>query len=243
MNIGTKIATVLREACPTLTQLKDDYFIIGSAALNLYGIEIETSDIDIIVSDRDAIYLQTAWADKVKHNHVTQNDHLFRSNLTRFDFGLLDIETIGELEVNKNGTWMPLHVQECRTLNLDGMQIKLPTIEELTRIFYLFGREKDLAKIKQIEEHFTSYFLSFGEGTTRIELMHIPGIMESNIAGNLKGLTHLAISIGSKEAVDALTERLRADGYQVASEPRTSGDGYYESAVLDPEGNYIEITV
>jgi lactoylglutathione lyase len=43
--------------------------------------------------------------------------------------------------------------------------------------------------------------------------------------------------------VDTLTERLRADGYRVVGEPRTTGDGYYESVVLDLDGNRIEITV
>lgn len=56
-----------------------------------------------------------------------------------------------------------------------------------------------------------------------------------------KGYTHLAISVGGKDAVDNLTEQLRSDGYIVESEPRTRGDGYYESVVLDPEGNPIEI--
>ena len=55
--------------------------------------------------------------------------------------------------------------------------------------------------------------------------------------------THLAFSTGSIHEVDALTERLRADGYRVLSGPRTTGDGYYESTVEVIEGNQIEITV
>ncbi len=57
------------------------------------------------------------------------------------------------------------------------------------------------------------------------------------------GYAHIAFSIGTREAVDALTERLRADGQAILSEPRVTGDGYYESAVGDPDGNVIEITV
>ena len=56
------------------------------------------------------------------------------------------------------------------------------------------------------------------------------------------GLTHFAISVGSKEIVNLLTERLRADKFVIESEPRTTGDGYYESVILDTEGNLIEIT-
>ena len=92
-------------------------------------------------------------------------------------------------------------------------------------------------------KNFTSYFLSFGKDNARIELMNVPDMVNKAGGGNLKGLAHFAIAVGSPEAVNALTERLRADGYAVLSEPRITGDGYYESAVADPEGNYVKITV
>jgi lactoylglutathione lyase len=53
----------------------------------------------------------------------------------------------------------------------------------------------------------------------------------------------LAISVGSKEKVIALTEEIRQDGYVVYREPRTTSDGYFESVIEDPDGNLIEITI
>ncbi len=88
---------------------------------------------------------------------------------------------------------------------------------------------------------FTSYFLSGSEGA-RIELMHMPDKSGTGSRDDMLGLAHLAISVGSKENVNNLTERLRNDGCVILSEPRTTGDGCYESAVADPEGNRIEIT-
>ena len=91
---------------------------------------------------------------------------------------------------------------------------------------------------------FTSYFLSFSSGP-RLELMHRPDIRPSNIQPpeEQMGLIHLAISVGSRESVDQLTEHLRNDGFIIAGEARRTGDGYYESVILDPEGNRIEITI
>lgn len=91
------------------------------------------------------------------------------------------------------------------------------------------------------KKNYTSYFLSFVNSGARIELMHIPGMGDPESRGNLKGLAHFAISVDNNETVDSLTERLRKDGYTIASEPRTTGDGCYESGILDPEGNYVEI--
>lgn len=88
---------------------------------------------------------------------------------------------------------------------------------------------------------FRSYFLSF-DGSARLELMTAPELADMDKPPLRTGFAHLAFAVGSRGEVDALTERLRADGYAVVSGPRVTGDGYYESCVLDAEGNRIEIT-
>lgn len=86
--------------------------------------------------------------------------------------------------------------------------------------------------------------MSFGNDSTRIELMcRVDTTIEPTKRGIMKGYAHIALSVGSTSKVNQLTENLRNDHYKIVSEPRTTGDGYYESIVLDPEGNYIEITV
>ena len=90
--------------------------------------------------------------------------------------------------------------------------------------------------------NFRSYFLSFAEGA-RLEIMTKPDLTDSGDILNRFGYAHIAFSVGSKEAVDSLTARLKADGYPVFSSLRTTGDGYYESCIIGFEGNLIEITV
>ena len=89
---------------------------------------------------------------------------------------------------------------------------------------------------------FRSFFLSFDDGT-RMEIMNKPIMQDSEKALARTGYVHIAFSLGSKAAVDTLTELLNHDGYDVISGPRTTGDGYYESCIIGIEGNQIEITV
>ncbi|MEG0772609.1 VOC family protein [Clostridium sp.] len=91
---------------------------------------------------------------------------------------------------------------------------------------------------------FESYFINFDSGS-RLELMQMPTIppnLNDTVNQNI-GLIHIAISLGNIEKVNSLTEELRKAGYTVVSEPRYTGDGYYESCVLDPDGNRLELTV
>ena len=89
---------------------------------------------------------------------------------------------------------------------------------------------------------YSSYFLSFSSGGARVELMNRPDITEEpSRRGMIRGLAHLGLTVGSKYEVNELVERLRADGYTIARECRTTGDGYYEAIVLDPEGNRVEV--
>lgn len=98
-------------------------------------------------------------------------------------------------------------------------------------------------KYTNLKKGFESYFLSFDNGP-RLELMKMASVPQSGTDPyqQATGLTHLAFSTDSEAEVDRLTKVLKNEGYQVVSEPRKTGDGYYESLVLDPENNRIEIT-
>ncbi len=129
-------------------------------------------------------------------------------------------------------------------MKIDHIAIWSRDLESL-KMFYIkyFGATHG-EKYTNVKKSFQSYFLSFKDGC-RLEIMQMPGILSSPNSKETQhtGLIHLAISVGDKHAVDSLTAQLKQDGYHVIGEPRTTGDGYYESIVLDPDGNRIEITV
>ena len=92
-----------------------------------------------------------------------------------------------------------------------------------------------------VKTGFSSYFLTFETGA-RLELMQRKNVKQA-ADFEMLGFAHLAISLGSKDSVDALTKKLVDDGYTLLSPCRTTGDGYYESVIADPEGNRLELTI
>lgn len=112
---------------------------------------------------------------------------------------------------------------------------------EVTRDFYVKYFSAQSNEKYTNAKGFSSYFLTFDDGA-RLEIMSLPDL---NCAGELPcfGYAHIAVSAGSVQCVDELTKRIEKDGYKVISKPRTTGDGYYESVIADPDGNLIEITV
>lgn len=129
-------------------------------------------------------------------------------------------------------------------MNIEHIAIWTSDIERL-KLFYTecFGCTSG-SKYINSSKSFESYFLMFDSGC-RLEIMQMPSIPLNlnNSFSQYLGLIHFAVSVGSKENVDKLTARLRRDGYEIVGEPRVTGDGYYESCILDPDGNRIEITI
>ncbi len=118
------------------------------------------------------------------------------------------------------------------TYNLEGM-----------RNFYMHYFDASSGEIYyNHSREFRSYFLQF-DGDCSMELMEMPNIPKSkdDPIKQHSGIIHFALKTGSKPQVDNLTEILRKDGFKVVGEPRTTGDGNYESVVLDPDGNRVEI--
>lgn len=135
-----------------------------------------------------------------------------------------------------------IHTKNISMPKIEHVAMYCHNLETIKEFYEQYFGCKCGEKYKNSSKGFESYFLSFEDGS-RLEIMSKTAINESIKPAEYLGFTHLAISVGSKENVDNLTKKLLKDGFEVVGNPRTTGDGYYESVILDPEMNRIEITV
>lgn len=126
-------------------------------------------------------------------------------------------------------------------MNIAHIAIWTKDLEAMKNFYVKYLDGKSNEKYTNLAKGFESYFIRF-DGETQIELMRKQSVDKTPEAKEQLGITHIAFKLSSKEAVLSLTETLRSDGFRIVGEPRTTGDGYFESVVLDLEGNRIELT-
>lgn len=127
-------------------------------------------------------------------------------------------------------------------MNIDHIALWADDIELLKNFYTGYFNAEAAPRYHNPVRGFTSYFLTFPGGGAKLEIMNEPDMAECLHRGKMKGFCHIAVSGGSRTDVDAMTARLQNDGFLVIGAPRVTGDGLYESVILDPEGNFVELT-
>lgn len=125
-------------------------------------------------------------------------------------------------------------------MNIAHIAIWTNDLEAMKDFYTLYFKGKSNQKYINATTQFESYFISFESGAS-LELMHKKSVNKPVNTDERLGLSHIAFKLGTKNAVLSLTETLRSKGFNIVAEPRTTGDGYFESVVLDIEGNRIEL--
>lgn len=126
-------------------------------------------------------------------------------------------------------------------IKINHVALWVNDLEKMKNFYIHYFNGKAFNKYINAIKNFESYFVEFESGI-KLELMSNK-INCSKPQDNHLGYSHIAISVGSQEMVNHFTKIFSQDGFQVVSRPRVTGDGYYESVILDPEGNLIELTV
>ena len=125
-------------------------------------------------------------------------------------------------------------------MKIEHIAIYVHDMEREKDFFVKYFRADSSEKYHNFQSGFSSYLLTF-DGGARLEIMQRP-TMEDPPTGTWRtGWHHIALEVGDRKDVDDLTKRIQADGYRVVSGARATGDGYYQSTILDDEGNSIEI--
>ena len=150
-------------------------------------------------------------------------------------------------------------------MRIDHAALFCRDLEQMRQFFIDYFDARSNEQYHNPRTGLRTYILSFTEGSTRLELMQRteqrepssslewpssdgriqsqrPDVQDADPSQPAIGYVHLSFAVGSRKGVDLLTRRLAADGYTVTSGPRTTGDGYYESSILGPEGIQIELT-
>ena len=125
-------------------------------------------------------------------------------------------------------------------MNLDHVAIYTKDLERLKDFYSKYFSGKANRKYYNEKTGLQTYFISFAGGA-RLEIMMKPDTATIDKSLHTTGLTHISFSVDSKEKVDELTHALVKDDYVLKSAPRVTGDGYYESCILDPDSNEVEI--
>lgn len=113
-------------------------------------------------------------------------------------------------------------------------------VERLRDFYCMYFGGTAGVRYENPQKGFASYFVRFPNGNTALEIMSRVDIRAHEPQERL-GYCHLAFALDSCDEVVRLTGCLRKDGYSVLSDPRTTGDGYFESVVADPDGNRVEL--
>ncbi len=144
------------EIYPSLSQLKDDFYIIGSSALILLEVDLKTtSDIDIITSKKDAIYLQSIWQKYIVPQKKLDNSNIIKdfdsSVFNIFRFSLMNVEIMADLVFCRNEQKYPVKISEFVEIHNNNYQIKVPSLEGQKRLLKFHARKKDLERLELIE--------------------------------------------------------------------------------------------
>jgi lactoylglutathione lyase len=125
-------------------------------------------------------------------------------------------------------------------MRINHIALYVNDLEKMKTFYEKYFNAKTNNIYHNVKTGLKTYFLEF-DNDCRIEIMTKENLNNISKELNNMGYIHIAFSVGSKKYVNQLTKQLETDGYKIISQPRTTGDGYYESCINDPENNQIEI--
>lgn len=146
------LRTTLIRVVPDLQRCCNDrWMLIGSAAAQLAGAVVTVADIDVLSSKSDAAHLQDYWATYRDDDYVPEDGRRFRSHFARFTFLPLPVEIMGGLELHGAEGWQSVKIEHTVRVDVDGIDVLIPTLDEQIRLLESFARPKDMTRVTSLK--------------------------------------------------------------------------------------------
>lgn len=148
--INADLAATLDLVAAGCLGLHDDWWVFGGAGMALAGVHgLSPPDVDLIVSERDAIQLIALWDARIETGGASP---LFRSQtFAKALIAPLPIEIMAGFEVCEPHGWSPVWPRTRQAVQHPGGTLFIPTAAEQAELCRRFGRPKDLARLAALE--------------------------------------------------------------------------------------------
>ncbi len=152
---ASNLHAALSAILPVLhSHCREPWWLIGSAALHVSGVlDIHVHDIDVLVTDADAVRLLAHWRERFDHAFQPERTDLFRSRFGRIGGFALPVEVMGNLELCRAGEWQPVWPADREAIAWCGLTVPVPSLQSQCAILESFGRPKDVAKAEAVRRY------------------------------------------------------------------------------------------
>ncbi len=133
-----------------MRKARDPWCLIGGAAALLHGVEISPlHDIDVLLSLRDAQALLAQLG--LASNAETGSDRFRSTCFFAWTGAGVPVEFMADFSVLSDGNWIPVVPEPAETISIGNAELFLPSLHDLIAMYRLFDRDKDRARISDLE--------------------------------------------------------------------------------------------
>ena len=138
--------SVLRQIVLRLNAEGMTYKVVGGTSIALQGVPIRVSDIDIELRPEDAYRFQSLFPENVIKPVELCNNEIYRSHFGRFDFDGVIVEIMADLHRWEKNAWVPSMALTETVVDLKGLSVCAPWVEEETLAYIRRGRMGRVAR-------------------------------------------------------------------------------------------------
>jgi hypothetical protein len=137
----------LAEVAKIAAGFANDWWVIGSAAIALTGVNIEVLSVDLLLSERDARSMLDGWATP---QTAADGQERFRSLYGVHTGTPIPIEIMGALEVNVENHWARVTPNTREAVDLPAGRIFIPDAADQLALLLMFRRPQDLVRAEML---------------------------------------------------------------------------------------------